>query len=130
MKLKKYKKGGLLPVAIRKMKKKKSNKPSYGGTLNEVTVTAKAPTKSEKEGAKAFINNKGGSTDKIYAYSDKATKEGGSTYSENYEKAKELSKDTSKRLKVKKNKLRIGFGGKSLDGRELNKKLKKAGYKK
>jgi hypothetical protein len=133
-----YSKGGMLPPAIKKLKekafKKKAEKakPSYRGKLDEVTVTAKAPTESEKAGAKAFIDKNSGTTDKVMAYASAAKKVGDEGFYDNLKKGKELSKDTSKRLKLKMKfwqKAKLNYG-KSKDGRQLNEKLKKAGYKK
>lgn len=48
-----FKEGGKLPPKIKKMLKK-AKAPKKGGVLDEVTVTAKAPTKTEKLAAKEF----------------------------------------------------------------------------
>jgi len=52
-KKKKYDKGGVFPPKIKKMLKK-ANSPKKGGMLDEVTVTAKAPSQTEKIAAKEF----------------------------------------------------------------------------
>jgi hypothetical protein len=48
-----FKEGGKLPPKIKKMLQK-AKAPKKGGMLDEVTVTAKAPTKTEKVAAKEF----------------------------------------------------------------------------
>ena len=119
---KKYKGGGVLPSAIKKLKEKaakkkaEKSKPSYRDVLNEVTVTAKAPTKSEKAGAKAFIETN--SASRLAAYSGASGGKDGSN----------LQADTAKRLNVPNTPANIYTSNKRK--KAWNKALTKSGYRK
>lgn len=133
---KKYEKGGILPEAIKKLKEKaakkkaEKSKPSYRGKLDEVTVTAKAPTEAEMAGAKAFVEFDG--LHKVDAYATAAAgREGSKGYDENIKSARKLSKDTKKRLSISNDPVRVGQELKQLKRKkDWIKALKKAGYKK
>jgi len=118
---KKYEGGGVFPPAIKKLKeraaKKKAEKakPSYRSKLDEVTVTAKAPTEAEKRGAKAFVNTD--SVNRAATYNSASGTNGGDN----------LKDDTAKRLSVPKS-------ANVYNSKVVNKKWKealtKAGYRK
>jgi hypothetical protein len=120
-KKKAYKKGGVLPKAIKKLKEKaakkkaEKSKPSYRGVTDEVTVTAKAPTKSEKAGAKAFIESN--SVSRLASYSEASGGKDGSN----------LQEDTAKRLNVPNTPSSIYTSNKRK--KNWNKALKKSGYR-
>jgi hypothetical protein len=119
---KKYETGGMLPAAIKKLKEKaeakkaKKSKPKYKGVLDEVTVTAKAPTKSEKAGAKAFIESN--SVSRLASYSEASGGKDGSN----------LQEDTAKRLNVPNTPASIYTSNKRK--KNWNKALSKSGYRK
>ena len=121
-KKKKYEGGGMLPSAIKKLKeraaakKAKKSKPSYKDVLNEVTVTAKAPTKSETAGAKAFIESN--SASRLASYSEASGGKDGSN----------LQADTAKRLNVPNTPANIYTSNKRK--KAWNKALRKSGYRK
>ncbi len=132
---KKYEGGGVFPPAIKKLKeraaKKKAEKakPSYRGKLDEVTVTAKAPTEAEKRGAKAFIEDD--RRGKEYAYATAASQSGrGFAKDEDVKKGKELKKDTAKRLGVSQESTYGDFLRIKKRKKDWKEALKKAGYKK
>ena len=131
---KKYEKGGVLPEAIKKLKEKAAKKkaekakPSYRGKLDEVTVTAKAPTEAEKRGAKAFVESD------LQDYGEYVYGRGfsGKEFSnkEGLEKGKELKSDTAKRLGVSEEPTNADYLKVKKRKRDWIKALKKAGYKK
>jgi len=129
---KKYKAGGILPPAIKKLKeradKKKAEKakPSYRGKVDEVTVTAKAPKEWEKKAAKAFADTK--SSDRTHDYYVSALKNASNVSGkEVYDKGQKIMNDTAKRLKLRNPTKQTYSGGAKKD---WNKALKKAGYRK
>ena len=119
---KKYETGGMLPAAIKKLKEKaeakkaKKSKPKYKGVLDEVTVTAKAPTKAEKAGAKAFIESN--SVSRLASYSEASGGKDGS----------KLQEDTAKRLNVPNTPSSIYTSNKRK--KNWKKALSKSGYRK
>lgn len=131
MKAKKYKAGGVFPPAIKKLREKAAAKkatPKYKDSLDEVTVTAKAPKEWEKKAAEAFVNSNRPSRVSDYAVSAVENVDyPNSAGKEIKEKAYALRDDTAKRLGVK-NKANIFTSGKNT--RSWNKALKKAGYRK
>ena len=129
-------KKGILPKKIKKLqkiaskKKAKDSSPSYKDSIDEVTVTAKAPTEAEKAGAKAFVEHDG--VHRKWAYvEDAAGKDGSKGLNENWKKAHKLEVDTAKRLNVPTGPVRVGQEIKRyMTKRAWNRALKKAGYKK
>lgn len=125
---KKYKKGGILPKKIKEMqakaakKKSKDSEPSYKDSLEEVTVTAKAPTEAEKAGAKAFVETN--SVNRAAAYSEASSAKGGSN---TREKAEKLKEDTAERLNLPK---KANIHNSKKRNKSWINALKKAGYRK
>jgi hypothetical protein len=121
-------KKGVLPKKIKKLqgmaskKKSENSKPSYRDSLDEVTVTAKAPTEAEKAGAKAFAESD--NVNRAAAYAEAATAKGESNARE---KAEKLKKDTAERLNLPK-KANV-YNSKKRNKSWIN-ALKKAGYRK
>lgn len=132
-KKKSYKSGGIFPPAIKKLKEKaaekkaKKSEPAYKDSLDEVTVTAKAPKEWEKKAAEAFVNSNRASRVSDYAVSAAENSDYYDAGKEIKEKAYALRDDTAKRLGVK-NKANIFTSRKNT--KSWNKALKKAGYRK
>ena len=121
-------KKGVLPKKIKKLqsiaskKKSKDSRPSYKDSLDEVTVTAKAPTEAEKAGAKAFAESD--NVNRVSDYAVAAAKKGESNARE---KAEKLKHDTAERLNLPK---KANIYNSRKRNKSWIKALKKAGYRK